>query len=107
MMEVIHSTSVSRIVEGKQPSTGEIVRGREGGSLGDKFYTSYKHTLSACFYLIHACRSQAPMSRRIHRIDYLDGGNYTVNCLDTSNRRAYNSSCMHYTHNLVCLSYIR
>ena len=29
MMEVIHSTPVSRIVEGKQPSTGEIVhRGR-------------------------------------------------------------------------------
>ena len=53
-MEVIHSTPVSRIAEGKQPSTGEIVRGGEGGSLRDKSYTSSQSN-TICMFPSHTC----------------------------------------------------
>ena len=104
-LSIWHLSHALRMVN-NPPQARLCVEG-EGGSLGDKFYTSHKHIPSACFRLIHACSLQAPMSHRIHRIDRLDAGNYTVDCLDASNRGACDNSCMHYTHNSVCLSCIR
>ena len=78
---------------------------------GEAWETSFTpltsiHHLHVSVSYMHA-DLQAPMSCRIHRIDRLDAGNYTVNCLDASNRGACDISCMHYTHNPVCLSCIR
>ena len=74
----------------------------------------YLHTRMLYFYiriLYHhisaATTSWVPSRVTIHRIDCLDAGNYTVNCLNASNRRAYDISCTHHTHNSVYLSCIR